>query len=120
MPRFPQSIMKRGVAKDTKITSGNGGWQFIFRHSQRVGVACGLRLYPLPAFGLINNFSFQIPKLCKIDKALPPYPQERLRQMRRVEGGGWGAEFKYSQFPLYTPRLHCAQAMRKYSQPWSS
>lgn len=31
--------------------------------------------------------------------------------------GGWGVEFKYSQFPTHTPRLHCTQAMREDPNP---
>ena len=32
-----------------------------------------------------------------------------------VGDGGLGIEIQYSQFPLHTPRLHCAQPMRKDS-----
>lgn len=32
-----------------------------------------------------------------------------------IGDGGLGIEVKYSQFPLHTPRLHCAQPMREDS-----
>lgn len=98
---------KRGSQGYKKLPVGMGGWQFIFRHSQRVGVASGL-----PAFGLINNFSSQFPRLCKVDNVLPTHRRGLGHEYR---GRGLGIEIKYSQFPLHAPGLHCAQPVREDS-----
>lgn len=73
MPRFPESIlMERGVAEDIKITSGNGGMAVYFQTHLKGRSGYWAPSASPPCIWL--NFSTQIPRLGKIDKALPPPP----------------------------------------------